>query len=229
MTVTLTNHPGAAPAGSTSVGQIPLVRLHRPPRLEPPCDDDRPPSGAAETQARPPDADGAGAAVPPGSGRAAVSGAAEVSGAGAEGVGPEAEPGARARQSPSRVRAGGDPVTAPARRAAHRYVAACLEVLGGFRPISHLRPLTCPIEFEAVAAQLVRSAGGGRSATARPGSGMVRPVADRIRLRHLRICEPRTGVIEAAAVLGQGERVWAMTLRLELRVGTWICTHLQVV
>jgi hypothetical protein len=102
-------------------------------------------------------------------------------------------------------------------------------VLGGFRPISHLRPLTCPIEFEAVAAQLARAAGGGRSAATRPASGVVRAVADRTRLRHLRICEPRHGVVEAAAVLSQGERAWAMTLRLELRAGTWICTHLQVV
>jgi hypothetical protein len=56
----------------------------------------------------------------------------------------------------------------------------------------------------------------------------VRVTGDRIRLRHLRICEVRDGAVEAAAVLVRGESIRAMTLRLERHSGVWLCTHLQV-
>jgi hypothetical protein len=58
------------------------------------------------------------------------------------------------------------PQTAPGRRpagglapgssapAAARYVQVCLEVLNGFRPTSHLRTLTGPVEFDDVLRQL---------------------------------------------------------------------------
>jgi hypothetical protein len=100
-----------------------------------------------------------------------------------------------------------------------------MEVLGGFRPLTHLRTLTEPAHFEAVATQLARL---GRSALTRPGTGLVRVAADRPRIRHLRVCEIRDGVVEAAAVLGRGEQVRALTLRLEQRSGAWLCTHLEV-
>jgi Family of unknown function (DUF6459) len=51
---------------------------------------------------------------------------------------------------------------------------------------------------------------------------------DRVRVRHLRVCEVRDGVLEAAAVLVRGELVRALALRMERRSGTWLCTHLQV-
>jgi hypothetical protein len=111
-------------------------------------------------------------------------------------------------------------VSSPARGAAMHFLSLCLEVLNGFRPAWHLRPLTTPMGFTRIAEQL-------SGATSRlPAHG-----ADRIRvkLRDLRVCEPLPGVAEAAAVLGQDDRVWAMALRLERRPASWQCTLLHVI
>jgi Family of unknown function (DUF6459) len=112
-----------------------------------------------------------------------------------------------------------------AARATRRYVDLTIEVLGGFRPIGHLRPLTDPARFEQVSRQLARL--GGPSVI-RPGSGLARVTGDRVRLRHLRVCEVRDGAAEAAAILARGDSVRAMTLRLERRDAGWLCTHLAV-
>jgi hypothetical protein len=179
--------------------------------------------------------------------------------------------------------------------------------LEGFRPVGHLRRLTVPTAFDAVAGQLgrpaarlghrpagetpagraddptavrrpagaparpttgpvVRSAAGGTGGpvgtTGRPQAvgasrppagtngrpqagtngrpqagangrlqavGAGRPGVDRIRLRHLRVGEPRDGAVEAVAVLGRAGRSWALALRLEQREGAWLCTHVEVV
>lgn len=107
----------------------------------------------------------------------------------------------------------------PARGAAMHFLSLCLEVLNGFRPPPHLRPLTAPSEFPALAQQVSR-------ALDRIPRGPRRP---RVRLRELRVCEPRPGVAEAAAVLGHGDRVWAMAVRLERRPAGWLCTFAQVI
>jgi len=101
-----------------------------------------------------------------------------------------------------------------AHRATRRYLDLTIEVLGGFRPIGHLRPLTDTAHFDEVARQLARLGG---PPVVRPGSGLARVTGDRVRLRHLRICEVREGAVEAAAVLARGDAVRAMTLRLERR------------
>jgi hypothetical protein len=101
--------------------------------------------------------------------------------------------------------------TSEARRAARRFVATSLEVLDGYRPSGHLRPLTSPLEFSQVAGELTRAS--------RRGSP-----PPRTRLRELRVCEPRAGVAEIAAVLGRGSSVWAMAIRLERRHARWLCT-----
>jgi hypothetical protein len=106
-----------------------------------------------------------------------------------------------------------------ARGAAMHFLSLCLEVLNGFRPVLHLRPLTAPTEFSAVTEQVGR-------ALARIPRGPKRP---RVRLRELRICEPRPEIAEVAAVLGHGDRVWAMALRLERRPAGWLCTFAQVI
>jgi hypothetical protein len=122
----------------------------------------------------------------------------------------------------------GPAVSAAASRVVRRYLELCLEVLGGYRPLAHLRPHTELARFDEVATQLARLGGPGRSALVRPGSGPARVPADRPRLRHLRMCEVRPGAVEAAAVLGRGEQIRAMTLRLEQRDTGWLCTHLEV-
>jgi hypothetical protein len=110
-------------------------------------------------------------------------------------------------------------------RATRRYLDLTLEVLGGFRPIGHLRVLTDPARFDEVAGQLTQL--GGPSVT-RPGSGLARVTGDRVQLRQVRICEVHDGAVEAAAVLARGGEVRAMTLRLERRSRIWLCVHLRV-
>jgi hypothetical protein len=111
------------------------------------------------------------------------------------------------------------PGVSEAKLAAHRYLTLCLEVLGGFRPLAHLRTLSSAATLEQIAAQLARSR---TAAPPKPSPG------DRITLRQTRICEPGTGVAEVAAVLGRAGQVWAMALRMERHQGAWLCTHLQV-
>ncbi|WP_422734231.1 Rv3235 family protein [Micromonospora sp. WMMD558] len=112
--------------------------------------------------------------------------------------------------------------TAEASRAAHRFVATCLEVVNGYRPPGQLRPLLDP----ARAADLLPEVG---RATGRSGPARRRSTRPLVHLRRLRVCEPRGGAVEAAAVLaGPAGRVWAMAFRLEHRRGTWLCTALQV-
>jgi hypothetical protein len=69
-------------------------------------------------------------------------------------------------------------------------------------------------------------------AAGRPGAGragLTGATGDRIRLRRLRIAEPRDGAVEAVAVLNRAGRAWALALRLEYREDTWLCTHVEVV
>jgi hypothetical protein len=112
--------------------------------------------------------------------------------------------------------------TPAATRVAHRFVATCLEVFNGFRPPMQLRRQLDPARVAVLLPELARATAHGapaRRRSARPG----------VRLRRLRVCEPRPSAIEAAAVLtGAGGRSWAMALRLEQRRGTWLCTDLRV-
>ncbi|GIJ12941.1 Rv3235 family protein [Micromonospora andamanensis] len=112
--------------------------------------------------------------------------------------------------------------TAAATRVAHRFVATCLEVFNGFRPPVQLRRQLDPTRAAVLLPELARAtahAAPPRRRSARPG----------VRLRRLRVCEPRPTAIEAAAVLtGFGGRSWAMALRLEHRRGSWLCTDLRV-
>jgi hypothetical protein len=110
------------------------------------------------------------------------------------------------------------------RRAAHRFAALCLEVLNGFRPAAHLRPLSRPSDAARVVERLVAAIGRLPRHHHRPG----RP-ADLVKLRLLRVSEPVPGVIEAAASLGTSGRTWAMAFRLEQRRDRWLGTALEVI
>lgn len=118
--------------------------------------------------------------------------------------------------------------TVEAHRTVRGYLDRALEVVDGFRPVGHLRARTDPGQFDDVTGHLSRLRSGRPAMPTRPTSGVVRVGVDRVRLRHLRVCEVRDGVLEAAAVLVRGDRVRALALRLEWRSGTWLCTHLQV-
>jgi hypothetical protein len=117
-----------------------------------------------------------------------------------------------------------------ARLAVRRFVGTCVEVLNGYRPAAHLRRLALPIEASAVVAQAV--AGARRVAELRRAA---RP-ADRLTNRtgpvgvlRLRMCEPRSGAVEATVLLVTGERTWAMALRLELHHHAWAATVLRLI
>ncbi|PZG15776.1 hypothetical protein C1I95_18875 [Micromonospora craterilacus] len=152
-------------------------------------------------------------------------------GAGPTGTPLSGEPGARTRPTPSGP--GHEPArhlppgalataTPAATRVAHRFVASCLEVFNGFRPPVQLRRQLDPARSAQLLPELAR-------ATARGGPARRRSTRPGLRLRRLRVCEPRPAAIEAAAVLsGAAGSTWAMALRLEHRRGTWLCTDLRV-
>ncbi|HWG99677.1 MAG TPA: Rv3235 family protein [Pilimelia sp.] len=118
------------------------------------------------------------------------------------------------------------------RVAAGRFVTRCVEILNGFRPVEHARPMVDGARERAVLAQL--AIGRQRVADllegARPG-----PVPDPRRPRgaaralpvtllRLHAGEPAPGALEAAAVLRTADRAWALAFRLEYRGGGWRCT-----
>lgn len=140
------------------------------------------------------------------------------------------------------------PTILPARMAVRRFLSACLEVVGGYRPVTHLRPLCLPEQFPVVAeclragaGETLRSLGAARTTPSTPVTGRVAAGApprtarhhqagpgDRLTVLRVQLGEPRCGAAEVAVVLARRERVWAMALRLEVRAERWVCTHLQV-
>ena len=109
-----------------------------------------------------------------------------------------------------------------ARHAARRFLTVCLEVLNGFRPLAHIRELSEPTKAARITANI---------ADARGRMTMSRTPAqphELIRLRRLRVCEPRPGVVEAAAALSAVGRTWALAFRLERRGQRWISTAIDL-
>jgi hypothetical protein len=228
----------------------PAIRVRPAPAIDPPYDDE---VGRAATDflalAQPPlplDWTGplavAGGSRPgpvPHSGARVLPTGAPVQRAG------EAEASPRATAGPLAARSLPPRRPSPAQGATMHFLSLCLEVLNGYRPATHLRPLTAPTEFAAVAEQMARARTRATSPTgparhARPDRAhrpirtvATRPVRNgppaRIRLRRLRVCEPRPGVAEAAAVLGMESHAFALALRLERRPSGWLCTLAQVV
>jgi hypothetical protein len=233
----------AGPSARPGVGGA--VRLRPAPPLEPPFDDEvdrfAAPAGpvaegqlALEWRRESP------------AGRSGGRGGTGPGGAGRGDAGPDRAGRARAAASPG-TPVGGPAGAAPAghapppehRVAANRFLNVGLEILNGYRPAAQLRPFCSPADaggvverFAARAAMLVggRRGGGTRSpagpgaVAGRCGSGPPGKRAARVRLRSLRVCQPRFDVAEAAAVLEAGNRCWALAFRLEHRRGTWLCT-----
>ena len=119
-----------------------------------------------------------------------------------------------------------------AKLAVRRFVGMCVEVLNGYRPAAHLRRLSLPGEAAGVVAQAVlgarRVAEARRALDRRPTDRRGRRVAP-VGVLRLRLCEPRTGAVEAAVLLVTGDRTWAMALRLELHQQTWAATTLRLI
>lgn len=142
------------------------------------------------------------------------------------------------------------PPPSPARPATRLFLATCVEVIGGFRPMAQLRPLCVPMRFGDIAARLAthpattpgsgtgalaylagRTPISGRSTGAPPRTGRNNQTGpgDRTRVRRVQICDIGPGVAEVATVLSRREEVWAMALRFELHHDRWLCSLLEVI
>jgi hypothetical protein len=130
-----------------------------------------------------------------------------------------------ARPALRSVEPGVDPVFAPQRTArtvlpnprswAALLGQAVVEVLAGHRPATQLVRWTTG-RVHASLATLSMDERGGRPAR-RQGRAVVRSV---------RVSEPEDGIAEAAVVVRESRRCWAMALRLEGVDGRWLCTAL---
>lgn len=105
--------------------------------------------------------------------------------------------------------------------AARRFVDRCLETFNGFRSPAQLRPMLHIEHAHEVLEEIVQ---GVRRLTAARRRSRVHKV---VRCKQIRVCEPRPGAAEVAAVLSDGRHTWSICYRLELIASTWRCSVLQ--
>ncbi|MBT8228575.1 MAG: hypothetical protein KJO75_24205 [Dactylosporangium sp.] len=110
--------------------------------------------------------------------------------------------------------------TCSGRAAVRRLMSICVEIINGYRPVSHLRPLTEPQCLATASDQLLRRTSGARTRTR---------MRQAVRIRRIRVTEPATGVVEAAVVLDQSDTCFAMAIRLQRTRHGWQCHVLQVI
>jgi hypothetical protein len=111
------------------------------------------------------------------------------------------------------------------RSAAVQFAHSCLEILNGYRPATHARSLSTPASSLEVTQALAQGARKLRRVLRGPAPG--RPV-QLAKLKRMRVCEPRAGVAEVAAVIGTATRGWAVAFRIEHHGGTWLCSTVHV-
>lgn len=213
-----------------TVAESRTVRVRPVPAYEPPYDDERYPdpwvalvqpqlelppptalkrvgrSGSGHADAGPTEATGPTGARPTGTG-ATGTGGAGTGGAGLHSGPRSLLPGAGTGASPSKV-------------AVTRFLHACLEILNGYRPVAHVRTLSSPLE----AATVVQAMTHAVRRLERVRRRTTAPADRRLRSGPVRICEPRPGTAEIAAVIRTGTQTWALAVRLEQRQGRWLCT-----
>jgi hypothetical protein len=211
-------------------GPRPPIRLRPVPRCDPPFDDELEPLVWATAQQlafdwSPPQRPAAAPTSPPDAARASPT---PPDATHARSALPDA---ARAGTSvPDAARASAVAgASGDAKLAVRRFVSMCVEVLNGYRPPAHLRRLSRPAEAATIVAQGV--AGARRVAklrSARPADRRVRR-AGPVGVIRAKLCEPRSGAVEAAVLLVTGERTWAMAIRLELHQQAWAATVLRLI
>lgn len=97
---------------------------------------------------------------------------------------------------------------------------AIVEVMSGVRLSAQVVRWTTPEVYAVIARR------GAVAARRRSASPRVRP--QRARVRSVRVCEPADGVAECSVVVGEGDRVRAMALRLVGQDGRWRVEALQI-
>jgi hypothetical protein len=102
---------------------------------------------------------------------------------------------------------------------AGRLIQAAVDASVGDRPVAQLLRWTTREVYD----QLVRSA---RPVPVKPGSRT--PRRRRATVRSLHLSEPADGIVEACAVVHDGERGRAVAVRLEGLDGRWVCTALEL-
>jgi hypothetical protein len=183
---------------TTALMVRPGVTVRRAPSYEPPYDDQHHPESWV----------GGGLQL-----------ALELSPAAPAGGGP---PAARQGTAAREARVGASPAS---RFAAVQFAHSCLEILNGYRPATHARSLSTPASSLEVTQALAHGARKLRRVLR--GAAPGRPV-QLARLRRMRVCEPRAGVAEVAAVIGTATRGWAVAFRIEHHGGTWLCSTVHV-
>jgi hypothetical protein len=211
-------------------GRRPPIRLRPAPPLDPPFDDELGADGGAGAGQLAFDWSG-GATVgqpgrrPPATAAHRQDGPVLLVNGTAQSAGPAGRGGPRI---------GTAAATPEAKVAVRRFVAACTEVLNGYRPAAHLRRLARPRDAAGVVAQALAAAQRAaelRPAGTRSGHGPSRHGRrpDPVAVLKLQLCEPRAGAVEAAVLLVTGGRTWALALRLEQDQQAWSATALRLV
>ncbi|MBI4941915.1 MAG: 3-hydroxyacyl-CoA dehydrogenase [Actinobacteria bacterium] len=109
-------------------------------------------------------------------------------------------------------------------RWAGQFVQAATEVAVGLRPAVQLVRWTT----EDVYSRLARRGEVATRARRAGRLGSAQGPAGRPRVRSVRTCEVRDGIVEASAVVGDAERTRAVALRLEGLDGRWRVTVLEL-
>lgn len=109
------------------------------------------------------------------------------------------------------------------------FVGMCVEVLNGYRPAGQLRPMSDPHRFTDIADQVVR-----RTVRVRMSPAQAARQGRLVRVRRMLVCEPLSGIAEAAVVLEQGDTCWSMAVRMErsargAEAASWRCVLVQVI
>ncbi|MDN5894562.1 MAG: Rv3235 family protein [Nocardioides sp.] len=116
------------------------------------------------------------------------------------------------------------PVRRDLQRWALTFAQACVEVVGGDRPVSQLVRWTTPHIHDELA---YRAGVIARAGVHRSGRGRGRQLAVRPQVQNVRTCFITDDIVELCARVRYGPRSRFLAGRLEVLTGRWQCTALE--